>query len=68
MKGSAWLDTYHSVPEEVVVYDLIRRLRVLTVEVTSQPKGAYGFALSPDGSKLAILKDHVVSEYSIPSD
>jgi len=67
-RGSVWLDTYYSAPEEVVVYDLMRHRRVLTVEITSQPKGAYGLALSPDGSKLAILEDHFVSEYSIPSD
>jgi hypothetical protein len=51
---------------QVAVYDLNRKQRVLTVNVDPLPKNDYDFALSPDGSKLAILNDRNVSVYSVP--
>jgi hypothetical protein len=51
---------------QVVVYDLILKTRVLTLTVDPLPKNDYDFALSPDGSKLAILNDKKVSVYSVP--
>jgi hypothetical protein len=37
--------------------------RVLALDVMPLPKNIYAFALSPDGSKLAILHDDIVSLY-----
>jgi hypothetical protein len=51
----------------IVVYDLILKKQILTVNVNPLPKNDYDFALSPDGSKLAILNDRKVSVYSIPA-
>jgi hypothetical protein len=50
----------------IVVYDLVLKKRVLTVSVEPLPKNDYDFALSPDGSKLAILNDRNVSVCSVP--
>jgi hypothetical protein len=47
------------------VYDLSAKKSVMTVSV-SPPKYYYDVALSPDGSKLAILSDGTVSVYSVP--
>jgi hypothetical protein len=47
------------------VYDLSAKKSVMTVSV-SPPKYYYDVALSPDGSKLAILSDDTVSVYSVP--
>ena len=50
----------------VVVYDLALKKRAFAVDVDPLPKNDYDFALSPDGSKLAILNDRKVSVYSVP--
>ena len=52
----------------IAVYDLSLRKRVLTVDVNPMPKNDFDFALSPDGSKLAVLNDRDVSVYIVPSD
>jgi hypothetical protein len=51
---------------QVAVYDLSRKQRVFTVDVDPLPKNDYDFALSPDGSKLAVLNDRRASVYSVP--
>lgn len=51
---------------QIVVYDLGSKRRVLTVDVDPLPKNDYDFALSPDGSTLAVLNDRNVSVYSVP--
>lgn len=51
---------------QIAVYDLTLKRRILTVNVDPLPKNDYDFALSPDGSKLAILNDRRVSVYSVP--
>jgi len=48
----------------VAVYDLTLRKCVLTVVVDPLPRNDYDFAISPDGSKLAILDDRKVSVFS----
>jgi hypothetical protein len=48
-----------------LVYDLSARKRVMTIVVSPPPKHRYDAALSPDGSKLAILNDHRVSLYAV---
>lgn len=50
----------------LVVYDLALRKRVLTVNVNPLPQNDYDFAMSPDGSKLAVLNDRDVSVYAVP--
>ena len=54
------------VARNVAVYDLSEKKRALTLEISPPPKNDYDFALSPDGSKLAILTDRRVSVYSVP--
>lgn len=51
---------------QVVGYDLDQRKEILVVNVDPVPKNDYDFALSPDGSKVAILNDRTVSVYAIP--
>jgi hypothetical protein len=50
----------------VAVYDLKRKTRIMTVTVDRMPTDDYDFALSPDGSKLAILNDRKVSVCFVP--
>jgi len=50
----------------IAVYDLPLKRRALTVNVDPLPKNDYSFALSPDGSKLAILNHRNVSVYAVP--
>ena len=50
----------------IVVYDLILKKQILTVNVNPLPKNDYDFALSPDGSKLAVLNDRKVSVCGVP--
>jgi hypothetical protein len=53
------------VATHVAVYDLRLKKRVQTVNISPLPKNDYDFALSPDGSKLAVLNDQQVSVYSV---
>lgn len=67
-KGGGFFDTdVRRIGNQIAVYDLSSRERVLTVDVVPLPKNAYDFALSPDGSKLAILNDRKVSVCSVPA-
>jgi hypothetical protein len=50
----------------IVVYDLTLKKQILTVNVNPLPKNDYDLALSPDGSKLAILNDRKVSVCAVP--
>jgi len=50
----------------VVVYDLLRKKRVYTTVLSPLPKCLFDFALSPDGTRLAILNDQNVSVYQVP--
>jgi len=49
----------------IVVYDLSAKSLVLSVSVVPRPRDTYDFALSPDGSKLAVLNDGTLSVYSV---
>ena len=51
----------------IAVYDLTLKKRLLTVEVVPLPTSEFDFALSPDGSKLAVLNDRRVSVYLVPT-
>jgi len=48
------------------VYDMALKKQILTVGVTPLPRKYYDFALSPDGSKLAVLNDRTVSLCAVP--
>jgi hypothetical protein len=66
-KGGGVFDTdVRRTGNRVAVYDLSLRRRILTIDIVPVPKSDYDFALSPDGSKLAILNDRDVSVYSVP--
>jgi hypothetical protein len=68
-KGSDFWDTGKGiklVATYVLVYDLSLKKRSFTVEVNPPPKSDYDFALSPDGSRLAILNDRRVTMCSVP--
>jgi hypothetical protein len=45
----------------IQVFDLLLKKRVVIADVSPLPKYDYGFALSADGSKLAILNDRRVT-------
>ena len=51
----------------IVVFDLVHKKQIFTVNLDPVPKNDYDFALSPDGSKLAVLNDHKVEVYSLYS-
>lgn len=57
----------HTVATHIAVYDVSAKRSVLTVSVTPLPRNDYDFALSPDGSKLAVLRDRNVTVYSVPA-
>jgi len=56
----------HIVSLHAAVYDLAHKKRIMTVAISPPPKYDYGVALSPDGSKLAILSDRTVCLYPVP--
>jgi hypothetical protein len=58
--------TARTVTRRIVVYDLPTKGSILTVSVDPLPRNDYDFALSPNGSRLAILNDRTVSVYSVP--
>jgi len=66
VKGGFFDTEQHTSSTRVVVYDLSSMVQVLTVNVHPLPKNDYDFALSPDGSKLAVLNDQRLSVYSVP--
>jgi len=68
LKGG-FFDTERSTASiDVFVYDIRQRKRVLTLNVTPLPRSNYGLALSPDGSKLAVLNDRYLTTYSVPAE
>lgn len=66
--GSALLDiSSHSVFRRIVVFDVPTRQWIYNLEAKSQNiRTLPAFALSPDGSLMAILTDGVVRVYSLP--
>jgi hypothetical protein len=66
--GSAFLDiSYHSILKRVVVYDLVSRRAVYSLDAkTAKMTGVSGVALSPDGSLMGLLTDGVVKVYQLP--
>lgn len=52
----------------IEVYDLLRKKRLLNIEMSPVPKNDYAFALSPDGTKLAVLTDRDVELYHVSAE
>ena len=52
--------------KRVAVYDITSMKRLVVIEVLPLPSTRCDFAVSPDGSKLAILNDRTLSVYSVP--
>lgn len=50
----------------LAVYDLILKKQVFSLPVTPLPNNDYDFALSPDGSRIALLNDRNVSLCAVP--
>ena len=67
--GSALLDiSSHGVFHRIVVFDVPTSQWIYNLEAKSQSITTFpNFALSPDGSKLAVLADGVVEVYQLPS-
>jgi hypothetical protein len=66
-RGGGLFDSdVHRTGVRVAVYDLLAKKPVITAGILPLPKRDYDFALSPDGSKLAILNDRRVSVCSVP--
>jgi hypothetical protein len=65
--GSAFFDvSSHSVQKRIVVYDIPKRQEVYAFDAKSlNVKSASGVALSPDGSRLALLTEGVVQVYQL---
>jgi hypothetical protein len=61
-----WDTGGHIVSLHAAVYELTRRKRVMTVAASPPPKQDCDLAISPDGSKLAILSDRTLSVYRVP--
>jgi hypothetical protein len=66
--GDPWDTGIHVKAMHIAVYDFRTNKRRITIEITPLPKTDFDLALSPDGSKLAILNDRTVTVYSISMD
>lgn len=65
-KGGAFDTAVRRSDTRIVVYDLLRKRRIWELPVSPLPHFVYRFALSPDGSLLAVMLDSVVKVYKIP--
>ena len=52
----------------IVVYDLVQKRCLQSVVISPLPSHYYDFALSPDGTKLAVLNDRTVTVYQLPRE
>jgi hypothetical protein len=61
-----WLDTdVTRTGNRVAIYSTTLRRRILTLNIAPLPRRYFSFGLSPDGQKLAVLNDGVLSMFSI---
>jgi len=68
-KGSDFWDTgsgLQIIAMHVLVYDLMLKKRVFTFELAPLPRADLDYALSPDGSRLAVLYDRRLTVCSVP--
>lgn len=64
--GGFWDTNIRTVALNVSVYSIEKQRSILNVPLSPMPVKNCDFALSPDGSKLAILSDGDLSVYSVP--
>jgi hypothetical protein len=65
-KGGGFWDTdARWTATRIVVYDLSVKTASFCVDVVPLPRDTYDFALSPDGSKLAVLSDGILTVYRV---
>jgi hypothetical protein len=50
---------------QIRVYDMAVKKEIFTVGVSPLPRRYYDFALSPDGSRLAVLNDRKVTVWAV---
>jgi hypothetical protein len=62
-----WDTNLHTDAIHIAVYNPTNKPRAVTLDIKPLPKDDFDFALSPDGSKLAVLNDQNISVYSIPT-
>lgn len=60
-----WDTGGHISSVDVAVYNALLKRRIATIKVSPLPKTDFDIALSPDGSRLAILNDSVISLYQL---
>lgn len=63
--GGFWDKDVRWTATRIVVFDLSVKKPILSLNVAPLPRDNYDFALSPDGSKLAVLNDGTLSVYSV---
>lgn len=69
VRGRDWWDTSKGIritERQVRIYDIYLNRELLSVDVTPLSKSIYDFALSPNGTRLAILNDRSLSLYAVP--
>ncbi len=69
-RGSDFWDTGRGlqvIARSIVVYSLSLGKRVLTFQLAPPPNNDLDYALSPDGTKLAVLSDQQVTVCAVPS-
>jgi hypothetical protein len=66
-KRNAWLDSGKTVAQEISIYDLKQWKKISTISIMPLPKHHFDFALSPSGSKLAVLDDWQLSVFPVQS-
>jgi hypothetical protein len=65
-KGGGFLDRdVRRTATQLVIYDVSLKKPIVTVNVSPLPIRNYDFALSPDGSKLAVLSDNTINVYRV---
>lgn len=70
-RGSDFWDTGRGdevIARSVVVYNLTLKKRVLEFQLKPLPKNDVGYALSPNGGKLAVLSDRRVTVCAVPQN
>ena len=52
----------------VAIFDLSKKVQIPSINISPMPNDDYDLALSPDGSKLAVLTDRRVYVYALPKN
>ena len=67
VRGTDFFDTgnIRIARRRILVYDVVRKARVGVLDVIPLPQRNFAFALSPEGSKLAVINDDNVALYPL---